>query len=257
YREPGATLLATETPMEGTTSGGYDAAAANTGDNKFQAYGHSHWHNSLIWGEDLHDIGMAGTGRSYGNGLSRGAGHDTRRAYAPATENITIASCYVAGCYEVGALLDGSLKKYGPEVHVPRTGRIKFGTESNGGFKNITVSNCVFEGCNGIALESVDGALLEDVTFDNITMRDISGSPIFLRLGARMRGPQGIPVGALNRIMLNNIVSYNAAGHLPAIISGIPGHAIEEVKISNLYLQHRGGASKEMAAFQPPEDETK
>ena len=344
HLEPGATILAAETPMEGTTSGGYDAAEANAGDNKFQDYGHSHWHNSLIWGEELHNIGIVGPGLIYGRGLSRGAGHDTPRAEAPgvgnkaialkncrnvllkdfailkggpfgllatgvdnfqihgltidtnrdgmdldccrnghvsdcsvnspwddaicpkssfalgyarSTENITIANCYVAGCYEVGTLLDGTFKKYGPDVRVPRTGRIKFGTESNGGFKNITVSNCIFEGCNGIALESVDGALLEDVTFNNITMRDISGSPIFLRLGARMRGPQGIPVGALHRIMLNNIVSYNAAGHLPAIISGIPGHAIEEVKISNLYLQHRGGASKEMAAFQPPEDETK
>ena len=57
--------------------------------------------------------------------------------------------------------------------------------------------------------------------------------------------------------MLSNIVSYNAVGHLPAIISGIPGHAIEDVKISNLYLQHRGGAAKEMAAFEPPEDENK
>ena len=27
------------------------------------------------------------------------------------------------------------------------TGRIKFGTESNGGFKNITISNCVFNYC--------------------------------------------------------------------------------------------------------------
>ncbi|HEX8882405.1 MAG TPA: right-handed parallel beta-helix repeat-containing protein, partial [Candidatus Acidoferrum sp.] len=177
--------------------------------------------------------------------------------YARSTENITIANCYVAGCYEVGTLLDGTSKKYGPDVRVPRTGRIKFGTESNGGFKNIAVNNCVFEGCNGIALESVDGALLEDVTFNNITMRDISGSPIFLRLGARMRGPQGIPVGALHRVILNNIVSYNAAGHLPAILSGIPGHSIEDVKISNLYLQHRGGATKEMAALEPPEDENK
>jgi polygalacturonase len=140
---------------------------------------------------------------------------------------------------------------------VPRTGRIKFGTESNGGFKNIAVNNCVFEGCNGIALESVDGALLEDVMFNNITMRDVSGSPIFLRLGARMRGPQGSQVGALHRVILSNIVSYNAAGHLPAILSGIPGHSIEDVKISNVYLQHRGGGSKEMAAFEPPEDENK
>ena len=177
--------------------------------------------------------------------------------YARATENITIANCYVAGCYEVGTFLDGTFKKYGPEVRVPRTGRIKFGTESNGGFKNITVTNCIFEGCYGIALESVDGALLEDVAFNNLTMRDISGSPIFLRLGARMRGPEGVVVGALRRVILSNIVSYNAAGHLPAIISGIPGHAVEDIKISDVYLQHRGGGTKEIAAFQPPEYENK
>ena len=39
------------------------------------------------------------------------------------------------------------------------TGRIKFGTESNGGFKAITITNCVFECCRGLALETVDGAL--------------------------------------------------------------------------------------------------
>ena len=341
---PGATILAAETPIEGTTSGGYDAAEANVGDNKFQDYGHSHWHNSLIWGEDLHDVGILGPGLIHGKGLSRGAGHDTPRAEAPgvgnkaialkncrnvflkdfsilkgghfgllatgvdnlhidrltidtnrdgidvdccrnghgsnrtvnspwadaicpkssfalgyarATENLTIANCYVAGCYEVGTLLDGTFKKYGSDVRVPRTGRIKFGTESNGGFKNVTVSNCVFEGCNGIALESVDGALLEDVAFNNITMRDISGSPIFLRLGARLRGPQGIQVGALRRVMLSNIVSYNGAVRLPAIISGIPRNAIEDVKISDVYLHHRGGGTKEMAAIQPEEFENK
>jgi hypothetical protein len=99
--------------------------------------------------------------------------------------------------------------------------------------------------------------LLEDVAFNNITMLDISGSPIFLRLGARTRGPQGTPVGSLRRVILSNIVSYNAAGRLPAIISAIPGHAIEDVKISDVYLQHRGGGTKEMAALQPAENENK
>ena len=72
------------------------------------------------------------------------------------------------------------------------TGRIKCGTESNGGFKNITISNCVFDNCRGFALETVDGAILEDITFIGITMRDIRNSPIFLRLGTRMRGPKGV-----------------------------------------------------------------
>ena len=44
-----------------------------------------------------------------------------------------------------GTMLDGTWKKLAPDTKVPRTGRIKCGTESNGGFKNITISNCVFE----------------------------------------------------------------------------------------------------------------
>ncbi len=71
------------------------------------------------------------------------------------------------------------------------TGRIKFGTESNGGFKNITISNCVFDHCRGLALETVDGGPIEDIAVTNITMRDVTTAPIFLRLGRRMRGPAG------------------------------------------------------------------
>jgi polygalacturonase len=56
---------------------------------------------------------------------------------------------------------------------VSRTGRIKFGTESNGGFKNIAISNCVFDGCSGLAIETVDGAVIEDVSVTNLTMRDV------------------------------------------------------------------------------------
>ena len=90
------------------------------------------------------------------------------------------------------------------------TGRIKFGTESNGGFSNITISNCVFEGCQGLALETVDGALLEDVTVTNISMRDIMSAPIFMRLGRRMRAPDGMPIGTLKRIIIGNIVCSNS-----------------------------------------------
>src|SRR4029077_14183806 len=91
------------------------------------------------------------------------------------------------------------------------TGRVKFGTESNGGFKNITISNCVFDYSRGLALEAVDGALLEDVTITNITMRDIANSPIFMRLGNRARGPkETTTVGKLRRVIISNVVVYNA-----------------------------------------------
>jgi polygalacturonase len=173
--------------------------------------------------------------------------------YARATENVTITNCYVTGDYQLGSMLDGTFKRFGPDFKVVPTGRIKCGTESNGGFKNITISNCVFESCRGFALETVDGALLEDVTFVGITMRDIRNSPLFLRLGTRMRGPQGVPVGTLKRVIMSNITSYGAVTELPSIISGVPGHFIEDIKINDVYFHQLGGGTKDMAGLQPEE----
>ncbi len=60
YLEPGATILAASTPIEGTTGGGYDAAEPQGPWQPYQDYGHNHWHNSLIWGEDIHDVAILG-----------------------------------------------------------------------------------------------------------------------------------------------------------------------------------------------------
>ena len=177
--------------------------------------------------------------------------------FARATENVTITNCLVSG-YDIGSLLDGSYKrnvKEAPDKDGP-TGRIKFGTESNGGFKNITISNIVFDHCRGLALETVDGGLLEDVTITNITMRDVVNSPIFLRLGSRMRGPAGTPVGQLRRIQISNVVAYDVEPRFASIISGIPGHYIEDVKLSNIRIFYQGGGTAEQATVSPPEKET-
>jgi hypothetical protein len=40
---------------------------------------------------------------------------------------------------------------------------------------------------------------------------------------------------------------------MPSIISGIPGHAIEDIKISDTSFLHGGGGTAEMAALQPTE----
>ena len=117
-------------------------------------------------------------------------------------ENITITNCLVSG-YEVGSLLDGTYKrtfKKAPDRD-GATGRIKMGTGSAGGFKNITITNVAFDCCRGLALECVDGGQLEDITISNITMRDITNSPIFIRLGSRMEGaPEGTPIGTAHRV---------------------------------------------------------
>jgi len=106
-----------------------------------------------------------------------------------------------------------------------------------------------------LALETVDGGLLEDVTITNITMRDIVNAPIFIRLGARMRAPDSIPIGACRRIILSNIVIYNADYRHGAIISGLPGHEIEDLQMSNIRIYYQGGGKAEMAAREVPEFE--
>jgi polygalacturonase len=114
----------------------------------------------------------------------------------------------------------------------------------------------VFEYCRGLALETVDGALLEDVTINNITMRDVSNSPIFMRLGFRGRGPKEKTfVGELRRVMLSNIVVHNADPKYASIISGIPGHYIDDIRLSNIRIYYRGGGTRSQAALDPPENE--
>src|SRR5213592_2253514 len=68
---------------------------------------------------------------------------------ARAAENVTITNCQVSG-YDEGTLLDGTFKRTVTYNGGP-TGRIKFGTESNGGYQNVVVSNCVFDYCRGLA----------------------------------------------------------------------------------------------------------
>jgi polygalacturonase len=167
---------------------------------------------------------------------------------ARATELVTITNCLVTGDFEEGTLLNATYQRFSADEKVWRTGRIKFGTESNGGFKNITISNCVFEGCQGFALESVDGALLEDVSISNITMKNLYGPPFFLRLGARMRGPAGAQIGKIRRVSISNVVCSNAASAISSIVSGIPDHEIEDVRFHNLIIEHRGGGTQELAA---------
>jgi polygalacturonase len=173
--------------------------------------------------------------------------------YARPTENVTITNCYVTGAYQYGTMLDGTWKPGSYSDVRKAVGRIKCGTESNGGFINITISNCVFDQCRGLALETVDGGHIEDICITNITMRGLVHSPFFLRLGTRLRGPAGIVPGALRRVLISNVSSFNAVAEYPSIISGLPDTPVEDIKISDVYLHQLGGQSKELAMRVPPE----
>jgi polygalacturonase len=362
--EAGSTLIAAD-PADG--QGQYDPAEPNPWD-AYQDFGHSHWHNSLIWGEGLENVSITGTGRIWGRGLTRSGpganrplkagdmpsslgqsdpmgerarkgtvfgaemagkgnkaialkncrnvllrdfsmlkcGHfavlatgvdnltidnlsvDTDRdgfdidccrnvriancyvntpnddaiclkssfalGKARFTEHVTITGCQVSG-FDLGSFLDGTYattQKEAPDKEGV-CGRIKLGTESNGGFRNIAIANCVFEHCRGLAIESVDGAVIEDVTVDNLAMRDLTTSPLFIRLGRRMRAPEGTPVGAIRRVNISNVVVSQVNAPYASIVAGLPEAPVEDVRISNLTVVHGGGGRAADLQRQIPE----
>jgi polygalacturonase len=161
--------------------------------------------------------------------------------YARPTENVTIANNFVTGGYELGSVLSGGWKRFPETTHVIREGRIKCGTESNGGFRNITITGNVIELCKGIALESSDGAFLEDIAITGNTMREIVDAPLFLRLNRRNRNPKETTrSGTLKRVVISDIVSHLSASSTSSVFSGVAENMIEDVKITNCYFGHQG-----------------
>jgi polygalacturonase len=344
-------------------AGTYDPAEPNPFD-LYQDFGHSHWRNSLIWGEDVEDVAIVGPGRIDGLGLTREGpgsrwsrqagefplsmaqlspeamailspgleamagqgnkaialkaarrvrldgftvfrgGHfavlatgcddlaitnlliDTNRdgididacrdvrvadcrvntpnddaivlksslalGVVRSTERVEITRCQVSG-FDLGTLLDGTLgriQQLAPDQDRV-TGRIKLGTESNGDFRHITISDCLFNRSRGLALETVDGGVIEDVTIRNIVMREVTTAPLFLRLGDRRRGPDGTGRGAMRRISVRNLTAWDILPDYAAIIAGLPGAPIDDVRLADIRLVYRGGGEAALAARRP------
>lgn len=176
-----------------------------------------------------------------------------------ATEDVRITGCTVSGSLQPGSLIagprrlldDGRREAFANVTH--RTGRIKFGTESNGGFRRIRISDCVFERCRGLAFETVDGGDIEDVLAEGLTLRQVRHAPLFIRLGARLRGPEGTRPGSVRGIALRGFTADQPWSAMPLLIAGLPGHPIEEVTLTDVHLRSRGGAPARFAAILPPE----
>ena len=143
---------------------------------------------------------------------------------------------------------------------------VKLGTETNGGFRNINISNIVVKpsydqkekffgqwiGSSAISLEIVDGGVMENVNVNNINIEGTE-APIFIRLGNRARGYMMggkdfstlIPidhVGKINGIHLDNIQIRNA-GAIGCSITGLPNHPVTNVWLSRISIHHKGGVT--------------
>lgn len=166
------------------------------------------------------------------------------------TENMTIVNCMVSG-FKVGTLLDGTMK---PEPG--STGRIKFGTEANGGFRNVTVANCVFRSCKGLALEEVDGGVLENININNITMMDVVSYAIYITTGKRNRGPNVMQPSRMRNVLIANVTADGVSANSGIQIFGLPEQPIEGLRLENIRLVCKGGGTEAQANKTPPELDT-
>jgi polygalacturonase len=163
------------------------------------------------------------------------------------TENLTIVNCQVSGFLE-GTLLDGTMKPARSG-----TGRIKFGTESSGGFRNCTVANCTFRSCHGLALEEVDGGLMENITINNLTMMDVRDYAIYITTGKRNRTPGVTTSSRMRNILISNVIA-DGVGKMSGIqIMGLPEQPVEGVRLENIRLTSNGGGTTNDAAINPKE----
>jgi polygalacturonase len=163
------------------------------------------------------------------------------------TENLTIVNCQVSG-FEVGTLLDGTMKPS------PRhNGRIKFGTESAGGFRNCTVANCTFRSCKGLALEEVDGGIMENISINNLTMTDVPDYAIYITTGKRNRAPMSESPSVCRNISISDVIADGVGKAASVEIFGLPDHPLEGIRLDNIRIISNGGGAVTNATHMPRE----
>lgn len=119
---------------------------------------------------------------------------------------------------------------------------VKIGTETHGNIKNLTVRNVEGTARYGVAIEAVDGSVLENILYENFLLHSCA-SPLFIRLGNRGRtfegGPNPSPVGQIKNVTIRNIrntdIGYVEVRNGPGVGSVISG--LKDQKIENLLIE--------------------
>lgn len=165
---------------------------------------------------------------------------------AVTTEHIMVTGCLVTG-YKLGTFLDGT---YQPEQVNWVCGRIKLGTESNGGYRNIAIANCTCMWSSGLAFEEVDQGRMENITVTNISMSHVHHYPIYITTGCRNRGPKEVEEPSSARdIFISNVVADDCDSLAGIIITGMEGTPIRNVSLSDIFIQYRGGGKQTTAPY--------
>lgn len=176
-------------------------------------------------------------------------------------ENVEVRNCEVRSCASL----------------------FKLGTGSHGGFRNVCIHNCtggkakrevidsktgngflsdyrasLMPGStvapspiSGIAIECVDGGVVENVRISDITIREAC-TPIFIRAGVRFRRNFGsenwlkIPFGGqaiLRNVVIENVMA-KATSFTASSITGVPMARVEDVTLRNVKIDVLGSGEE-------------
>ncbi len=212
--------------------------------HNIDVFNHCNSNNDMIDVDGCHDVRISDCiGDSDDDGIT------FKSTSGRANENIVVTNCILSS----------------------HCNAMKMGTESNTGFKNVLISNIVVRpskvtdksiggipnGHTGIALELVDGGILDGVMISNIHIDGVE-CPIFIRLGNRARpyfeGQKIDKPGLLQNISISDVIATNAK-NTGCSISGIPGYPVRNISLSHICIEIEGGGTKEDFQREIPEME--
>ncbi|HVT73713.1 MAG TPA: glycoside hydrolase family 28 protein [Lacunisphaera sp.] len=187
----------------------------------------------------------------------------TAPAKSPNTDGIDPDSCRnvrIANC-RIGCGDDGIIIKSGYNADGRRVGRVcedivitncvigpaiaavGIGSETSGGVRNVTVSNCVFDGAyNGLRVKSGRGrgAFVEDFRADNIVMRNLGGEALSITTyyDSKDRTPHPVDEGTpvFRHLAWSNLTIDGARD--AGVIEGLPERYLEDVRLDHVVVRH-------------------
>jgi polygalacturonase len=139
---------------------------------------------------------------------------------------------------------------------------VKFGTESYGGFEDVTITKCAIRETRlgGIKILSVDGGNIKNVVLSDLTMDSVT-VPIFLRLGSRLKTFQEADkgkskeTGTISGVTIRN-VKVKDGKQAGVMISGVPGHEVGPgILLENIEMELAGGGKGTVSETTLPENE--
>jgi len=190
YLEQGATIVATSDPAA------YDEAEPNEWD-KFQDYGHSHFHNSLIWGENLENVAILGPGRIWGKGLVRSQRAPQNGQKQVGNKPIALKQCHNVVLRDFSILSGGWVGILATGVDNFTLSNLKIDTNRDGmdviSCKNLRISDCTVNSPydDGICLKS-DYSLGYPRVEENVTITNsqVSGYDVGTQLDGTFQKKQ-------------------------------------------------------------------